>query len=82
MAAYVERRANRAVECGMDGVIASPLEAAAVRSVLGADRLWAARARLAAGAGAASAQRRVATPAGAMRAGASYLVDGRHSRWG
>ena len=76
MAAYVERRASRAVECGMDGVIASALEAAAVRTVVGAEKLVVCPGVRSAGS-AKGDQKRVATPAEAMRAGASYLVMGR-----
>ena len=76
MAAYVERRATRAVECGVDGVIASPLEAAALRAVLGPGKLIVTPGVRSAG-NAKGDQRRVATPAEAIHAGADYVVIGR-----
>lgn len=76
MAAYVERRAARAVECGLDGVIASPLEAAAIRATIGPDKLIVTPGVRSAGS-AKSDQKRVATPAEAVRAGTNYIVMGR-----
>ncbi|MCG9916737.1 MAG: orotidine-5'-phosphate decarboxylase [Phenylobacterium sp.] len=72
----VERRIHQAVAAGCDGVIASPHEAALARAIGGPDFLvvtpgvrpdWAAR----------NDQARAATPAEALRAGASHIVCGR-----
>lgn len=72
----VERRIRHAVAAGCDGVVASPHEAALAREIGGADFLvvtpgvrpqWAAR----------NDQARAATPAEALRAGASHIVCGR-----
>lgn len=73
----VLERASRAFEAGADGVIASPREAAAIRA------LPEARGRLVVTPGvrpegsAADDQRRVATPAEALAAGADHVVVGR-----
>jgi orotidine-5'-phosphate decarboxylase len=75
-AALVERRAVDARAAGMDGVVASPAEAAAVRRVAGPAMLIVTPGIRPAGA-AAGDQKRVATPAAAIRAGADYLVVGR-----
>jgi orotidine-5'-phosphate decarboxylase len=70
-------RAARALEAGADGVIASPQEAAAIRA------LPQARGRLIVTPGVRPAgsargdQKRVATPADALRAGADHIVVGR-----
>ncbi|MDP3490208.1 MAG: orotidine-5'-phosphate decarboxylase [Phenylobacterium sp.] len=72
----VERRIHQAVAAGCDGVIASPHEAQLARSIGGPDFLvvtpgvrpdWAAK----------NDQARAATPAQALKAGASHLVCGR-----
>lgn len=72
----VERRIHQAVAAGCDGVIASPHEAALARAIGGPDFLvvtpgvrpdWAAK----------NDQARAATPAEALRAGASHIVCGR-----
>lgn len=76
IAELVERRARKAVELGIDGVVASPLEAAALRRMLGPDALLVTPGVRSAGADPGD-QKRVATPAQAMRDGASYLVIGR-----
>lgn len=72
----VERRARKAMECGIDGIVASPLEAAAVRRVAGPDAILVTPGVRSSGA-AHGDQKRVATPAEAIRAGADYLVIGR-----
>ncbi len=61
---------------GLDGVVASPREVAAVRRACGPDFLVVTPGVRPAGADAGD-QRRVATPTEAMRAGADYLVVGR-----
>jgi orotidine-5'-phosphate decarboxylase len=72
----VQRRALRAMEAGVDGVVASPLEARAVRAAIGPDALLVTPGVRSAGA-ARGDQKRVATPAQAIHDGASYLVIGR-----
>lgn len=75
-AALVERRIRQAVQAGCDGVVASPHEAALAREIGGPGFLvvtpgvrpdWSAR----------NDQARAATPAEALRAGASHIVCGR-----
>ena len=72
----VERRIHQAVAAGCDGVVASPYEAALARAIGGKDFLvvtpgvrpdWSAK----------NDQARAATPADALKAGASHLVVGR-----
>jgi orotidine-5'-phosphate decarboxylase len=74
--ALVERRIRQAIDCGLDGVVASPHEAAMARRIGGPDFLvvtpgvrpaWSAR----------NDQARAATPAEALKAGATHLVCGR-----
>jgi orotidine-5'-phosphate decarboxylase len=74
--ALVERRIHQAVEAGCDGVVASPHEAALARAIGGKDFLvvtpgvrpdWAAK----------NDQARAATPAEALKSGASHIVCGR-----
>jgi orotidine-5'-phosphate decarboxylase len=72
----VEERARKAVRAGMDGVICSPREARMVREVLGSQPLIVTPGVRSQGAAHAD-QKRVATPADAIRDGASYLVVGR-----
>ncbi len=76
IAELVERRARKAVECGIDGLVASPLEAASLRRIVGADTILVTPGVRSAGAEKAD-QKRVATPAEAIRDGADYLVIGR-----
>jgi orotidine-5'-phosphate decarboxylase len=73
---HVLHLARMAQECGLDGVVASPHEAAAIRSACGPDLLivtpgirpaWAAEGD----------QRRILGPREALNAGADYLVIGR-----
>jgi orotidine-5'-phosphate decarboxylase len=74
--ALVERRIRQVIDAGADGVIASPHEAALARQIGGPDFLvvtpgvrpeWSGK----------DDQARAATPAEALRAGASHLVCGR-----
>lgn len=76
VSALVARRAADAKAAGMDGVVASPHEAAVVRRAVGPDMLIVTPGVRPAGADAGD-QRRVATPAAAIRDGADYLVVGR-----
>ena len=72
----VTRRARQAMEAGMDGIVASPLEAAALRRIVGPTAILVTPGVRSAGA-AKGDQQRVATPAEAIRNGADYLVMGR-----
>lgn len=72
----VMRRVDQAVEAGLDGVVSSPLEAEAIRARVSDDFLIVTPGVRPAGA-ALGDQKRVATPAAALKAGASHLVVGR-----
>jgi orotidine-5'-phosphate decarboxylase len=72
----VERRIRQAVDAGVDGVVASPHEAALARRIGGPDFLVVTPGVRPAWAG-ADDQARAATPADALGAGASQLVVGR-----
>lgn len=72
----VLRRARQAREAGIDGIVVSPAEAAAVRAIVGPGMAIVTPGVRPAGT-AAGDQRRIATPAAAIRAGADYLVVGR-----
>lgn len=74
--AQVKRLANLAKTSGLDGVVCSPKEIALVREVCGRDFLIVTPGIRPAGADLAD-QRRVMTPAEAVRAGADVLVIGR-----
>jgi len=74
--ALVERRIRQAIDCGVDGIVASPHEAAMARRIAGPGflvvtpgvrPLWSAK----------NDQSRAATPAEALKAGATHLVCGR-----
>lgn len=69
-------RARLAAESGLDGVVASPQEARALRRVVGEEFLIVTPGVRPSGA-AAGDQKRFATPADAVAAGADYLVIGR-----
>ncbi|ROR35100.1 orotidine-5'-phosphate decarboxylase [Inmirania thermothiophila] len=70
------RLARLAQASGLDGVVCSPREAASLRRALGAGFLLVTPGVRPAGSGRGD-QRRVATPAEAVRAGADHLVVGR-----
>jgi orotidine-5'-phosphate decarboxylase len=72
----VKLRVERALEAGVDGLVASPLEVAAIRTRIGATRILVTPGVRSAGT-AQGDQKRVATPAEAIRDGADYLVVGR-----
>ncbi len=76
VADLVDRRSTQGRDLGIDGVVCAATEAARVRAIVGPDRLIVTPGIRPAGA-AAGDQKRVVTPAMAMRAGADYLVVGR-----
>lgn len=69
-------RARKALDAGVDGVVASAREAAEIRKQTG-DGLTIVTPGIRPQDSASDDQKRVATPAGAVRAGADYLVVGR-----
>jgi orotidine-5'-phosphate decarboxylase len=73
----VERLARLAAECEMDGVVASPHEVSLVRSAVARDDFLIVTPGVRPSGAAHDDQKRVMTPAEALRAGASYLVVGR-----
>jgi len=75
-AALVKARAAEARSAGMDGVVCSPREAAAVREAVGPKMLIVTPGIRPAGS-AGGDQKRIMGPAEAIRAGADYLVTGR-----
>lgn len=72
----VELRVKKAVESRMNGIVCSPLEVARVRDIGGPDLKLVTPGVRSAGA-ARGDQKRVSTPADAVRDGADYLVIGR-----
>jgi orotidine-5'-phosphate decarboxylase len=72
----VGRLTDLAVECGLDGVVASALEASWIRNRVEQDFLVVTPGVRSAG-GDVGDQKRVATPAEAVSAGSDYLVVGR-----
>ncbi len=69
-------RARQAIDAGVDGIVASPLDAASVRAQAGARAIIVTPGVRSAGAGKGD-QKRVATPAEALKSGANYVVMGR-----
>ena len=72
----VALRVRKAGEAGIDGIVCSPLEAATVRRLAGPGAILVTPGVRSAGT-AKGDQKRVATPAEAIRDGANYLVMGR-----
>jgi orotidine-5'-phosphate decarboxylase len=71
----VARRSQQAVQAGIDGIVCSPLEVAAVRKI--APQVILVTPGVRSAGSAKGDQKRVATPAEAVRNGADYLVIGR-----
>lgn len=76
VAQQVEWLASKAVEAGTDGLVCSPLEVARLRAMIPPATILVVPGVRSAGADHGD-QKRVATPAAAMEAGANYLVVGR-----
>jgi orotidine-5'-phosphate decarboxylase len=76
VAALVARRAAQARDLGIDGIVCSPEEAPTVRGIVG-DRLCLVIPGIRPAGAEAGDQKRIATPAAAIAAGADYLVVGR-----
>ncbi len=74
--ALVARRAGQAAEIGVDGIVCAAPEAARVRAIVGPGRLVVTPGIRPAWAEAGD-QKRIVTPAEAVRAGADHLVVGR-----
>ena len=72
----VATRVAQARRIGIDGIVASPLEASAVRAIAGPEAILVTPGVRSRGAPQGD-QKRVATPAEAIRDGADYLVIGR-----
>jgi len=72
----VEWNVHKAMDAGVDGLVGSPLEARAIRAAAGPEAILVTPGVRSAGAGKGD-QKRVATPAEAIRDGADYLVIGR-----
>ncbi len=72
----VPHRAQQAKALGIDGLVAAASEAAELRRALGPEMILVTPGIRPVG-GAAGDQKRVATPAAAIAAGADYLVVGR-----
>ncbi len=76
VAELAARRAVQARDSGVDGLVCSPEEVANLRRIVGAGLILVTPGIRPAGSGAGD-QKRVATPAAAIAAGADYLVVGR-----
>jgi orotidine-5'-phosphate decarboxylase len=72
----VAKRVKQAIRAGMDGIVGSPVEACAIRQAAGPDAILVTPGVRSRGA-AKGDQKRVATPAEAIRDGADYIVIGR-----
>ena len=72
----VARRAAQARDIGVDGLVCSPEEAANLRSIVG-DKLTLVTPGIRPAGSKSDEQKRIATPAAAISAGADYLVVGR-----
>ncbi len=72
----VKRRAEQARDIGIDGLVCSPEEAAALRSIAG-DKMVLVTPGIRPAGAASGDQKRIMTPAKAIAAGADYLVVGR-----
>lgn len=77
LAEIVLERATRALEAGADGLIASPQEAALIRSLPQAQGKLIVTPGIRPEGGAANDQKRITTPAAAIAAGADHIVVGR-----
>jgi orotidine-5'-phosphate decarboxylase len=75
-AELVELRVGKAMESGIDGIVASPLDALTVRAITGPRVILVTPGVRSAGTSKGD-QKRVATPAEAIRDGADYVVVGR-----
>jgi len=69
-------RTRNAIRTGMDGLVCSPRDAAAVRKIVG-PRIIIVTPGVRSQSAAAGDQKRIATPAEAIEAGANYVVIGR-----
>jgi len=76
LADLVRQRVDLAMETGVDGLIGSPLEARTIRAQAGSKAILVTPGVRSRGA-ASGDQKRVATPAEAVREGADYVVIGR-----
>jgi orotidine-5'-phosphate decarboxylase len=76
LSSLVDLRVDRAMKAGVDGIVASPLDARRIRNIAGPGPLLITPGVRSAG-NAAGDQKRVATPAEALRDGADYVVIGR-----
>jgi len=72
----VVKRVKQALDAGFEGIVGSPLEARAIREAAGPDAILVTPGVRSATAGKGD-QKRVATPAEAVRDGADYIVVGR-----
>ena len=72
----VKRRAEQARDIGIDGLVCSPEEAAALRGIAG-DKMVLVTPGIRPAGAATGDQKRIMTPAKAIAAGADYLVVGR-----
>jgi orotidine-5'-phosphate decarboxylase len=76
VADLVTNRVRQAMDIGIDGIVGSPLEACAIRAAAGPEAILVTPGVRSRTAGKGD-QKRVATPAEAVRDGASYIVIGR-----